>query len=292
MPSGIVGHLAYHPPATTCHPLPLHDSRQRRAFSTCPPAWRRAKLASSACSPLLSCLAPALSLMAPVCGPLLASIGVWTSASSKLFPAQASLVRLAWPATTVEHASQVAKRQPAVPCLMLQVAPAACLPKLSGHQSGFRAGCLVLTASGACPDMGAWQACSIWIRYVMHRLVMLCLAILPLVCIAWRASLAVCRLTWRPLRGAMGKVIATALSNPLSTGCAGTRWPLTGCSGLHQAPQRRRTRLTPCLAQRGGLPSGQTRRASDQCCRRDRQGFPQRKQAGGGGGTVALAVSW
>ena len=106
------------------------------------------------------------------------------------------------------------------------------------------------------------------------------------------ASLAVCRLIWCPLRGAMGKVIATVLPNPLSTGCAGTRWPLTGCSGLHQAPQRRRTRLTPCLAQRGGLPSGQTRRASDQCCRRDRQGFPQRKQAGGGGGTVALAVSW
>ena len=81
----------------------------------------------------------------------------------------------------------------------------------------------------------------------------------------------------------MGKVIATVLSNPLYTGCAGTRWPLTGRSGLHQASQRRRARLTPCLAQRGGLPSGQTRRASDQCCRRDRQGFPQRKQAGGGG---------
>lgn len=50
--------------------------------------------------------------------------------------------------------------------------------------------------------------------------------------------------------------------------------------------------LTPCLAQRGGLPSpfGQTRRASDQCCRRDRKGFPQRKQAGGGT-PLPLAVS-
>ncbi len=91
--------------------------------------------------------------------------------------------------------------------------------------------------------------------------------------------------------GALWAVIATVLPNPLSTGCAGTRWHLPGRSGLHQAPQRRRARLTPCLAQRGGLPSGQTRRASDQCCRRDRKGFPQRKQAGGGGAPLPLAVS-
>ena len=50
-------------------------------------------------------------------------------------------------------------------------------------------------------------------------------------------------------------------------------------SGAAETPNQ--ADALPCL--RGGLPSEQTRRASGQCHRRDRQGFPQREQAGGGG---------